>query len=95
MFFQIDSGMNAFRNGQTISSGWYAATAASISWPCETTSTLTSWPCSVRAMKIRWDRLLWAETRKRIRRGFEVGMVPWLIGSGRVDLYSRLQLRAT
>src|SRR5688572_8260645 len=63
----IEGGMIAFSIGQTISSGWWRATAASISRAVETTATEISWPSSERAIWVRWLRLLWAETRKRMR----------------------------
>ena len=58
-----------FRIGQTISSGRWRSTAISIASPVSTTSTSTVWPSSVSAICARWLRLLWAETRKRMRSG--------------------------
>ena len=63
-----DSGMIALSIGRTISSGVWRATAARSPARVQT-STETAWPRSVRATKTRWLRLLWAETRKRIRSG--------------------------
>ena len=53
--------------GHTTRSGRCTATAASIAAPESTTATSTSWPSSVSAIQARWLRLLWAETRKRMR----------------------------
>ena len=73
-FAQIDSGMNRFRNGQTISSGWCWPTAASICSGDETTATATLVArARSRAISARWLRLLWADTRKRIRSGDAAG----------------------
>ena len=57
--------MSFLRIGQTIRSGLWAATAASISAPDSTTATSTWCPSSVSAIQLRWLRLLWAETSRR------------------------------
>ncbi len=64
---QTDSGMSFLSIGHTMRSGRCVATAASIAAPESTTSTSTSCPSSVSAIQARWLRLLWAETRKRMR----------------------------
>ncbi len=66
---QTVSGMIVLSIGQTISSGAWRATAASMAAPESTTSTATRWPSSVSATRTRWLRLLWAEARNRIRSG--------------------------
>ena len=53
--------------GQTISSGRWRATAASIASPESTTSTVTRCPSSLSATSARWLRLLCAEVTKRMR----------------------------
>jgi hypothetical protein len=66
---QIDSGIARLRNGATITSGRYSATASSLVASLTSNSIDTSWPSRVSSTYSRCVRLLklWVRNRMRMR----------------------------